>query len=215
MKILQNQFFDMGVSKYTHPPRNALLQKKASYGLNPKADTHSRRSSPAAVTNFHHIQIVYPPAAALPPALSIALPDVILANSTTGAAISISRFHHRGSTMFGTPRLPYETYAIDNLEYIARYSPDASDAFHAATGRPLAHLELTLAVINPDRPGTITLKADHYYDPPPFRTAEEAGRAIATFLEDRQGPRNPYSFPSLRDSSGTAYELPPPLDPTN
>jgi len=117
--------------------------------------------------------------------------------------------------MFGTPRLPYETYAIDNLEYIARYSPDASDAFHAATGRPLAHLELTLAVINPARPGTITLKADHYYDPPPFRTAEEAGRAIAIFLEDRQGPRNPYSFPRLRGSSGTAYELPPPLDPTD
>lgn len=115
--------------------------------------------------------------------------------------------------MFGAPRLPYQIYAIDNLEYIIRYSADASDAYHAATGRPLAHLRLLLVIIDPDRPGRITLTADHYYDPPPFHTAEHAGQAIAGFLENRGGAHNPFAFPKLRDPSGRVYELPLPIEP--
>lgn len=117
--------------------------------------------------------------------------------------------------MFGKHILPYDEYGIDNGEYRVRYSADASDTYKAAKGRPLGHLQIFLHVINPDRPGMIPLLADHYYDPPPFASAQEAGRAMALFLEDRESAQNPYGFPAMRHPSGAVYKLPPTLDPTD
>lgn len=115
--------------------------------------------------------------------------------------------------MHGNNILPYTEYEIDTGEYRVRYCMDASDTYKAATGRPLAHLQIILHVINPGRPGMIPLLADHYYDPPPFRSAEDAGRAMAIFLQERGGSQNPSGFPAFRDPSGALYNIPAPLDP--
>lgn len=78
------------------------------------------------------------------------------------------------------------------------YSPDASDAFKAATGRPLAHLQFVVAA--PDEHGNlVTGTFDHYYDPPPFSGIVEAANTVNRWTEQWGTPENPANFPAMRE----------------
>jgi|GEM_PF-6044648 len=100
--------------------------------------------------------------------------------------------------MFGKPIVPYETLNAEQGGWVLTYSPDASDAFKAATGRPLAHLKLIVAA--PDDTGNlITGGFDHYYDPPPFTGIVEAANTVNRWTEQWGTPDNPTTFPAMRE----------------
>jgi hypothetical protein len=113
--------------------------------------------------------------------------------------------------MFGTPVTPYEHYALDDASFVVRYSPDASDVFKAATGRPLAHLRIILVLPNPDRPGHLKYEAEHYYDPPPFKSIHDAAPAVMRWMDQQGAAETPTNFPLFRGDDGEILPLPPQL----